>query len=74
MGTAAATFVRREIWGMAANDPVVTSYARAVEVMKARPASDPTSWAYQAAIHGSEATPSKSLWNEYQHKSWFFML
>jgi tyrosinase len=67
------TFVRREIWSLAPDDPIVTAYARAVAHMRERPASDPTSWSYQASIHGSEASPAKPLWNECQHKSWFFL-
>jgi hypothetical protein len=55
-------------------DPITLAYARAVQVMQARPASDPTSWAYQAAIHGSYATPpSGAVWNGCQHRGWFFL-
>jgi len=67
------TFVRREIWGFGLADPVVTGYASAVARMRERPASDPTSWSYQAAMHGSYATPAAPLWNECQHGSWFFL-
>ena len=36
--------------------------------------SDPTSWAYQAAIHGAYAAPPPGAsWNECQHQSWFFL-
>ncbi len=72
-----ATFVRRDVWGLQpgpAWHPIVLAYARAVAVMQARPASDPTSWAFQAAIHGSYAAPPAGApWNQCQHRSWFFL-
>jgi hypothetical protein len=41
------------------NHPTIQAYRQAVSVMKARPASDPTSWIYQANIHGT-STPAGS--------------
>jgi Common central domain of tyrosinase/Polyphenol oxidase middle domain len=41
--------------------------------MQARPVSDPTSWAYQAAIHGTYRTPEQANWNGCQHQGWFFL-
>jgi tyrosinase len=38
-----------------------------VATMMSRPASDPTSWSYQAAMHGSLVTPALALWNECEH-------
>ncbi len=73
MAGGGGTFVRREVWSLAPDDPVITSYARAVAHMRERPASDPTSWSYQAAIHGSEASPEEPLWNQCQHRSWYFL-
>src|SRR4029078_8885497 len=46
-------------------------YARAVGAMKKREPSDPTSWDYQAAIHGTESNPL-SLQRQCEHESWFF--
>jgi tyrosinase len=66
------SFIRRDVWSLAADDPIVTGYARAVAVMKERPVDDPTSWTYQAAIHGTLAKPNKALWNQCQHGTWFF--
>jgi tyrosinase len=40
--------------------------------MKARPATDPTSWRYQANIHGTFDTPSQPLWNQCEHGTDFF--
>src|SRR3712207_6487227 len=45
--------------------------------MKDMPASDPRSWTYQAAIHGSVQRPPNELaertWNMCQHASFFFL-
>src|SRR5680860_931086 len=72
-----AVHVRRDVWTLQADapwDPVTEAFARAVAVMQARPASDPTSWTYQAAIHASHApVPAGASWNECQHQSWYFL-
>jgi tyrosinase len=73
MGGEGGSFVRREIWGLAPDDPTVLAYARAVAHMQERQPSDPTSWSYQAAMHGSEASPTQPLWNQCQHRSWYFL-
>ncbi len=73
MTSSGGTFVRREVWGLTPEDPIISGYAKAVKVLQARPASDPTSWAYQAAIHGTEAKPNQALWNQCQHGTWFFL-
>jgi tyrosinase len=57
-----APFVRRNVWALPAGDPTLDEYAKGVAVMQARDPDDPTSWAYQAAMHGSTATPAKALW------------
>jgi hypothetical protein len=71
------TVVRRNIWGLESTtawDPVTLAYAKAVKVLQGRPLTDPTSWTYQAAIHGrSGAVPPGALWNECQHGSWYFL-
>lgn len=66
----AIVHVRRNVY-----DPTapVSVYASGVRAMKARPATDPTSWAYQAAIHGTYASPPLPLWNQCQHGSFFFL-
>jgi tyrosinase len=48
-------------------------YADGVKTMKTRSATDPTSWTYQAAMHGTTTTPAKPLWNTCQHGSYFFL-
>jgi hypothetical protein len=44
-----------------------------VQVMMGRPASDPTSWTYQAAMHATYATPVQPLWNGCQHGTIHFL-
>jgi len=73
----AARFVRRNVWTLRSAppwDPITEAYARAVAVMQTRPANDPTSWTFQAAIHATfAAAPAGVRWNECQHQSWFFL-
>ncbi len=68
-----APHVRRNVWTLPSGDHTIQEYAEAVAIMKARPASDPTSWSYQAAMHGTTTTPSKPLWNGCQHFGWYFL-
>lgn len=65
--------VRRNIWTLPAGDQTVQDYAKAVAIMKGRPAADPTSWTYQAAMHGTHVSAVKPLWNGCQHGTWFFL-
>ena len=54
--------------------PITLAYANAVKAMQARPASDPTSWTFQSAIHGAYAAPPPGAdWNQCQHQGWFFL-
>jgi hypothetical protein len=52
---------------------------RAVDTMKSRSATDPTSWWYQANIHGAgnvetfEPDESDPHWNQCQHQHWWFL-
>jgi tyrosinase-like protein len=72
-------FVRRDIWAVEQDaddppwDPYTLGYARAVGVMRERDPDDPTSWRYQAALHGTYRQPADPLWNGCQHGSWFFL-
>jgi len=68
-----AEFVRVDVWTLAEDDPVISAYAGAVAAMKAKPASDPASWAYQAAIHGTLAGSPRAQWNQCRHGSWYFL-
>lgn len=65
--------VRQNIYTLGSNSQMVASYRKGVEVMKTKPATDPTSWAYQAAIHGTYSTPAQPIWNQCQHGSYYFL-
>jgi tyrosinase len=52
----------------------LTAFKNGVAAMKARdPIADPTSWGYQAAIHGTMLTNAKTAWNTCQHNTTFFL-
>jgi tyrosinase-like protein/polyphenol oxidase-like protein len=70
---AAGPFVRRDIGGLTATDSVITSYQTAIAAMQALPASDPLSWTYQAAIHGTAASPLLTSWNTCEHGTLEFL-
>jgi tyrosinase len=70
---ATTPLVRRNIWTLPSGDQTVEEYARAVAIMQGRPAHDPTSWTYQAAMHGTHARSVQPLWNGCQHGTWFFL-
>jgi len=54
---------RRNIAGLAANDPIIQAYKDAVTAMKALPAADPRNWTKQAEIH----------FNHCPHQNWWFL-
>jgi tyrosinase len=68
----AAPVMRRNLGGMSASDPVLVSYRKAIKAMKALPTSNPLSWAYQAAIHGTTLAGTHPAWNTCEHGTHFF--
>jgi tyrosinase len=62
-------------------------YRKAVADLQNRPLTDPTSWRYQAAVHGYQrsidpnptnvpfppSTEQHDFWNQCQHQTWFFL-
>ena len=46
---------------------------KGISVMQSRPVSDPTSWLYQAGIHGSNLSPQRALWGTCEHGSLHFL-
>lgn len=71
---AAPPFVRKDVGGMTAGTPALVSYGNAITAMKALPSSNPLSWAYQAAIHGTTAPgPPPPAWNSCEHGSLEFL-
>ena len=69
--------VRRNVFAFISDGPEISALRAGVRAMKDMPANDPRSWAYQAAIHGSEQPPPDELaartWNMCQHASFFFL-
>ena len=82
--------IRRDAWKLSAIstwEPTLLWYAKAVGELSTRPATDPTSWRFQGAIHGySRSTDpfigigpvppahiQKIFWKQCQHGSWFFL-
>ncbi len=71
-----AIAMRRDILSLGTWDESIVWYARAVDDMQKRPKplEDPTSWVYQARIHGHEPESEKSeFWNQCQHGTSFFL-
>lgn len=65
-------FVRHEVRS-AAGQEALGHYATAVGKLKERPLDEPSSWWYQAAIHGTENRPLQPLWRQCEHQSWYFL-
>ena len=63
--------VRQEVSSLSATQ--VAAYRKGVAAMKARPATDPTSWLYQANMHGTFDTPAQAAWSSCEHFSEFFL-
>jgi hypothetical protein len=66
----AGAIVRKNFKNLTAAE--LTAFKNAVAAMKARPTTNPTSWAYQAAIHGTTTTPAQTAWNTCQHNTTHF--
>lgn len=69
-------YVRRDIWALEAEQtwhPITLAYAKAVRRLRKRRATNPTSWSYQAAIHGSASASARAGWNQCQHGGWYFL-
>lgn len=64
--------VRRNASAMAANDPILRGYRRAIIAMRALPNTNPCSWFYQAAIHGTTDPSNLLAWNTCHTDPTFF--
>src|SRR5215470_1209752 len=51
---AVVPLVRRDVGKMDASDPILVAYGNAIQKMQSLPNNNPLSWAYQAAIHGTD--------------------
>src|SRR2546421_12928998 len=69
---AAVPLVRRDVGRMNATDPILLAYRRAIAAMQALPATNPLSWSYQAAIHGTTLSGMQTAWNSCEHGTDFF--
>jgi hypothetical protein len=70
---AATPLVRRDIGNMDAADPTLLAYRKAIKAMQLLPDTNPLSWAYQAAIHGTTLSiPPLTAWNTCEHGTEFF--
>ena len=67
----AQPLVRKEVTTLTAAE--VAAYRKGVAEMKTRPPTDPTSWIYQANIHGTFDTPAQASWSTCEHFSDFFL-
>ena len=66
--------MRPNVYGLEPWDEVLVWYARAVAHMKQRGIDDPTSWQFQANVHG--ATPEgqrPGVWDQCEHQTWYFL-
>jgi tyrosinase len=70
---AATPNVRMDVGAMTATTPALISYGNAITAMKALPATNPLSWAYQAAIHGTTLSGSHPAWRTCEHGSLEFL-
>lgn len=70
--------VRRSVWSLPHGDPILNWFRKAVDALIQRPASNPNSWRYLAAIHGvpggmTVPPGAGQFWDQCQHQSWFFL-
>jgi hypothetical protein len=65
--------IRRDISQLKVDDPTVVALKKAITVMKKKPTTDPTSWVYQANIHGTTAKKLLPGWNSCTHRTDFFL-
>jgi tyrosinase len=72
-GSGPESWVRPNVGTLAPDGAEFTAIRRGVQTMMSRPASDPTSWLYQANMHGTYDSPALEAWNSCQHGSFFFL-
>jgi hypothetical protein len=64
--------MRRNASTMAESDPILRGYRRAIVAMRALPDTNPCSWFYQAAIHGTTDPRNLTAWNTCHTDPTFF--
>jgi tyrosinase len=70
---AGPTFIRKDVGGLTAGSSDLVSYGNAINAMKALPSTNPLSWAYQAAIHGTTLSGAHPAWNTCEHGTLEFL-
>jgi tyrosinase len=80
--------IRKNVQTLGRSQDDLFWYAKAVADLRLRPVSDPTSWRYQAAVHGynPDSDPNVGLpdplpppshqerfWSQCQHQTWYFL-
>ena len=67
--------VRPDVYGLQGEWPdELLWYARGVGRMQQRPDTDPTSWRYQANVHGNQPEGQRpGEWDQCEHQTWFFL-
>jgi hypothetical protein len=68
-----AVALRKNVYCLTATSRDMVSYKKGIEVMRSRPATDPTSWLAQANIHGAFSPPAGMIANACEHGSTFFL-
>ncbi len=57
-------YIRHNVYCLTATSPQIRAYKQAIQVMRARPATDPTSWQAQSNIHGAfKPDPARGVVN-----------
>ncbi len=69
-GSPSAVMIRKNIYSLTPAE--ISSIKTGIAAMKALPVTDPTSWLYQAAIHGTTLPNNLPSWNSCQHGTQFF--
>jgi len=69
---AAGPTIRRNASTMTASDPILVGYRRAIQRMRALADTNPCSWFYQAAIHGTLDPRNLQSWNTCHTDPTFF--
>jgi tyrosinase len=67
---------RKNVYSLPAGDQTIDWYRKAVARLLQKPATDPTSWIYMAAVHGTSnpvPPPTQNFWDQCQHQSWYFL-
>jgi tyrosinase len=67
------SFVRPNIGQLDLAGPEIAALRAGVAAMQAKPSTDPTSWTYQANIHGTYDAGNLEAWDTCQHGSFFFL-